>query len=64
EPYEALKKLSRGQALTLEGIRAFVDTLDVSDDVKAELRALQPETYTGKAAELVRTLRQPGGQSW
>ena len=64
EPYEALKKLSRGQALTLEGIRAFIDTLDVSDEVKAELRALQPETYTGKAAELVRTLRQPGGQSW
>ncbi|HEU5085968.1 MAG TPA: adenylosuccinate lyase [Roseiflexaceae bacterium] len=64
EPYEVLKKLSRGQAVTLESLSEFIDALDVGDAVKAELRALRPETYTGKAAELVRTLRQPGGQQW
>ncbi len=64
EPYEVLKKLSRGQAVTLESLSEFIEALDVGDAVKAELRALRPETYTGKAAELVRTLRQPGGQQW
>jgi adenylosuccinate lyase len=56
EPYEALKGLSRGRALTLDDLRAFVDTLDVADSVKDELRALTPETYTGHAAKLARTI--------
>ncbi|MBK9711048.1 MAG: adenylosuccinate lyase [Kouleothrix sp.] len=56
EPYEVLKRLTRGRALTLEDLRAFVETLDVSEDVKAELRALTPEGYTGKAAQLARTI--------
>ncbi len=55
EPYEVLKQLTRGRALTLEGLRQFVDTLDVADSVKDELRALTPEGYTGLAAELART---------
>ncbi|KAB8144881.1 adenylosuccinate lyase [Chloroflexia bacterium SDU3-3] len=57
EPYEALKKLTRGHAITAESLAAFIDQLDVSDAVKGELRALAPETYIGKAPELVRTLR-------
>ncbi len=57
EPYEALKKLTRGQGLTTESLQTFIDGLDVSDAVKAELRALQPETYTGRARDLVLTLR-------
>ena len=56
EPYEVLKGLTRGRALTLDGLRTFVDTLDVSDAVKAELRALTPEEYVGRAAELTRTI--------
>lgn len=56
EPYEVLKQLTRGQALTLEGLHVFIDTLDIADSVKAELRALTPEGYIGKAAELTRTL--------
>jgi adenylosuccinate lyase len=56
EPYEVLKTLTRGRALTLEDLRAFVDTLEVSDAVKAELRALTPERYTGRAADLARTI--------
>jgi adenylosuccinate lyase len=56
EPYEALKGLTRGKVLTLDGLRAFVETLDVSEAVKAELRALTPEGYTGLAPKLARTL--------
>lgn len=63
EPYEALKKVSRGRPLTLEGLHAFVDGLDIDEQVKAELLALTPEAYTGKAAELVKTLRG-SGQAW
>ncbi len=56
EPYEVLKQLSRGRALTLESLHAFVETLDVSDSVKAELRALTPETYIGRATDLARSI--------
>jgi adenylosuccinate lyase len=48
EPYEALKALTRGhRAIDREAIHAFVDSLDVDDAVKAELRALSPATYLG-----------------
>jgi len=52
EPYEALKGLTRGRALSLDDLRRFVDGLDVPDPVKAELRALDPATYTGLARKL------------
>ena len=57
QPYEALKQVTRGQEITLESLRSFIDTLAVSDAVKAELRALTPETYIGRSLDLVRTLR-------
>lgn len=47
-PYETLKQLTRtNTAITAETIAAFIDTLEVNDAVKAELRALSPSTYTG-----------------
>ncbi|MDO4789750.1 MAG: adenylosuccinate lyase [Porphyromonas sp.] len=47
-PYEALKELTRGQeSITEESISAFVDTLEVSDAVKAELKSITPSSYTG-----------------
>ncbi len=47
-PYETLKQLPRvNTAVTAESIAAFIDTLEVSDAVKAELHALSPSTYTG-----------------
>ncbi len=47
-PYEALKQLTRtNAAVTAEGISAFIDTLEVSDEVKAELHAITPSNYTG-----------------
>ena len=47
-PYEALKALTRtNAAITAESISQFIDGLDVSDSVKAELHAITPHSYTG-----------------
>ena len=47
-PYETLKALTRtGAHISRETIAGFIDTLEVSDSVKAELRAISPSTYTG-----------------
>ena len=48
KPYEALKDLTRGNAsITKESIAAFIETLNVSENVKAELRKISPQNYTG-----------------
>lgn len=47
-PYEALKALTRtNSAITENSISEFIDQLEVSDDVKAELHRIRPENYTG-----------------
>ncbi|MBO4664965.1 MAG: adenylosuccinate lyase [Bacteroidaceae bacterium] len=47
-PYEALKALTRtNSAITEESIKTFIEGLDVSESVKAELRAITPHSYTG-----------------
>ena len=47
-PYETLKQLTRtNERITPETIAAFIDTLDVSQQVKDELRAVTPQNYTG-----------------
>ena len=47
-PYETLKALTRtNEGITAETIASFIDTLNVSDAVKDELRAITPSTYTG-----------------
>lgn len=47
-PYEALKALTRtNQAITEESIKNFIETLEVSEDIKKELRAITPHSYTG-----------------
>ncbi len=47
-PYEALKALTRtNAAITAESISQFIDGLDVSESVKAELRSITPHSYTG-----------------
>jgi adenylosuccinate lyase len=46
KPYETLKALTRvNTAVTAESIAEFIDSLNVSDSVKAELHALSPFTY-------------------
>lgn len=48
DPYEALKTLTRtGDRVTLSTIHQFVQSLTVSDAIKAELLAVTPENYTG-----------------
>lgn len=47
-PYEALKGLTRtNDAITKASISDFIDTLDVSDTIKTELKAISPSNYTG-----------------
>ena len=47
-PYEALKALTRtNQAITESSIKEFIETLNVSEEIKAELRAITPHNYTG-----------------
>ena len=48
KPYEALKGLTRkNEATTKESVHQFIDTLDVSDDIKKELKNITPHNYTG-----------------
>ena len=47
-PYEALKALTRtNQAINEASIKDFIETLNVSEDIKKELRAITPHNYTG-----------------
>ena len=47
-PYEALKALTRtNQAITEASIKNFIEELNVSEDIKKELRAITPHNYTG-----------------
>src|SRR5471030_2778735 len=53
-PYEKLKALTRGKQVTLEDLAAFIDGLDIGPEIKARLKALRPENYTGLAGMLAR----------
>ena len=47
-PYETLKALTRtNEGINANTIATFIDTLDVSEDIKEELRAITPASYTG-----------------
>jgi len=51
-PYEALKGLTRGKhSIDKKAIHTFIDTLTVSDDLKAELKKITPSNYVGIMAE-------------
>lgn len=48
QPYETLKALTRkNEAVTKESIDRFIDSLDLNDAVKTELKAVNPHNYTG-----------------
>ena len=55
-PYEKLKALTRGQAVTKDVLLEFVQTLDIPDAEKERLLKLTPETYTGLADEQARDI--------
>ena len=56
EPYEKLKALTRGQAITAETLAVFVDTLQLPEEVRSELKKMRPETYLGNAAAQARKI--------
>ncbi|MGO2392442.1 MAG: adenylosuccinate lyase [Halomonas sp.] len=49
KPYEKLKQLTRGKRIDQAGFAAFIDSLELPDDVKTELKALSPASYIGNA---------------
>ncbi|MCP3428605.1 adenylosuccinate lyase [Opacimonas viscosa] len=53
KPYEKLKELTRGKKVNAQVMAEFIDTLELSDTVKAELKDLTPEKYIGDAIRLV-----------
>ncbi|MDI5986980.1 adenylosuccinate lyase [Halomonas sp. M4R5S39] len=56
KPYEKLKELTRGKRIDQAGFAAFIDTLDLPDTVKVELKALTPASYIGNAEQQARRL--------
>jgi adenylosuccinate lyase len=55
-PYEQLKALTRGQGITADSMRSFVESLDLPAEDKQRLRELTPGRYTGLAAALARAI--------
>ena len=53
KPYEKLKELTRGQKITSETIRAFIEGLELADDDKKRLLEMTPGSYVGMAPEIV-----------
>ncbi len=56
QPYEKLKELTRGHRVDAEGMRAFVDGLDLPDEARQTLRELTPARYIGNAVEQARDI--------
>jgi adenylosuccinate lyase len=54
QPYEQLKKFTRGEAMTRELMQGFIAGLDLPEAEKARLLAMTPASYVGMAAELAR----------
>jgi adenylosuccinate lyase len=53
-PYEQLKSLTRGRAVSKDVLHEFIATLDIPDDEKSRLLQLTPATYLGLAEQLAR----------
>ena len=55
-PYEKLKALTRGEAITRETLHAFITSLELDEEVKTQLLDLTPANYTGLADQLTAML--------
>lgn len=53
QAYEKLKEFSRGKQVNAESVANFIESLEIPDEAKLELRALTPASYIGLAAKLV-----------
>ncbi len=56
KPYEKLKELTRGQRITADGMRAFIEKLDIPADAKTALLNMTPRDYTGYAERLAKKI--------
>ena len=56
KPYEKLKNLTRGKRISYADMQAFIDSLDLPETVKTQLKNLTPQTYTGNAASAARDI--------
>ncbi len=56
EPYEKLKALTRGQEMNKQTIQAFIDTLEMPQSAKDELKELTPHSYIGNAPEQAKAI--------
>jgi adenylosuccinate lyase len=58
EPYEKLKELTRGQAITKDSMQKFINGLDLPEEVRSKLSKLTPHSYTGLAENLARNINR------
>ncbi|RCV45103.1 hypothetical protein SEVIR_9G430300v4 [Setaria viridis] len=58
EPYEKLKELTRGQAVTKDSMQQFIDGLDIPEEVRSKLSKLTPHSYTGLAEDLAKNIEK------
>ncbi|MEJ2345325.1 MAG: adenylosuccinate lyase [Gammaproteobacteria bacterium] len=56
KPYERLKELTRGRRADQAGLHAFIDTLEIPEPAKQQLKALTPGLYTGNAEQQAREI--------
>ena len=56
EPYEKLKKLTRGESLNEARIESMINALDLPEDAKQQIRSITPSNYIGSAELLVNKL--------
>lgn len=56
KPYEKLKELTRGNRVDQSGMQAFIDSLELPESVKHQLKELTPATYIGNAAEQAKNI--------
>ena len=56
QPYEQLKKFTRGEAMTRELMQGFIMKLEIPEAEKQRLLAMTPGNYTGKAVELAKRI--------
>jgi adenylosuccinate lyase len=56
KPYEKLKELTRGRRLDSEGMRSFIDSLEIPEAEKERLKQMTPATYIGNAIDQARNI--------
>ena len=56
KPYEKLKELTRGKAITAEALAEFVDSLDIPEGERERLKAMTPASYIGNAVQQAKNI--------